>query len=65
MILVTPKRAVAKKASSLAAWYFLTLILKWIEKNVFEQGFAFSIVIFRQRVAIWLYFLLFSMFLLS
>ena len=34
------------KASRFAAWNFFALNLKWSEKTVFEQKFAFSLVVF-------------------
>ena len=41
---------------------FFALILKWSEKTVFEQEFAFSLVVFCSHAAISLWFLLFFRF---
>ena len=45
VFLVTPKQELERKASGFAAWDFYALILK-SEKTVFEQKFAFSLVVF-------------------
>ena len=58
MFLVTPKQEMERKSEWFCGVNFFALILKWNEKTVFEQKFAFSLVVFCSHAAISLRFLM-------
>ena len=61
VILVTPKQEVERKSEWFYCVIFLAQILMLSEKKVFEQKFAFSLVVFCSHAAISLCFSVYSM----